>query len=1150
MAPFDGGDLPEIDRRLRERADKLVEHLRGETPNKVLSNQRVVRFGRKGGLAVDITGPKKGRIVDFNDGGNKGQSPLQFIQSEISGTVAEAVQWARAWLGIEGERPEPRVRQEDPKPSSAEDEREEAERQATVKRIIGEAGDACRTPAEAYLRSRGITADLPAAVRWRAKAWGRYGSLVLVATDAAGGIKAVQQIYVTADGAKAPIKVQKRSNGSQAGAAVRLPGTAPLTLTEGPETGLSVWQAAGCETWVALGGIGKLVDQVPAGSEVLIPRDADPEGSPADKGLWHAVEALVARGCRVRLACPPRDPVWRRPDQKKIDFNDVLKNEGEEAIRAAIATAEIFEPPVPHYPAAPLPIDQAGALLTSTIENWVAHAVNHVDGEADARQVGAKAAAGTGKSRELLRALQAHPKATECHIDIMVPQHRLADELAWEAAGGPLQVRVIRGREYVQPDGEAMCAKALESRQVASAGFSVWEHMCRRQDPETGEYETCEHFGSCPYVAQFDDPEPAVRIMAHENLFLPRNGGLPKPHAVIIDESFHTKALRRTDFALDRLTAGLWRSSGAKVDMGDQDKRDRIARAARRALEAGKHPRDHGVTAEDCRFVAKLEIGAVESIGITPGMSHAVQRKRLKGYRRNETLKLYRFWKLLEAEIERSGPLRQIELRRDVPGHDGELSDRLYLFWRRDLEIVDVPVLLLDADLDPTIGTKFLPRLEMVDVQVERRAGVIQVMDTPCSRRKLLAWNTAPEDEVKRAANRLTDVQALFNVEAAKGRRVLLVTYKAAADRLTAPAGCAVEWFGNIRGIDRYKDFDTVIVAGREQPPAEAVEAQARALFADDTEPLNLTGELVERKRGYRMRDGRPAEATVWIHPDPRVQALLEQVRERETGQAIDRLRLIHRAAPARVIVLSNVVLDLTVDRVTTWREIMPNALDQMIAAGAVPLDPWADMADAYSDLFPSAEAARKTVGRLTPDKPHIEYLTGKCPELRTTTYRRLRSGKRAVTGRLAYDPRRIDPAAWLAEHLPGAELVAPAAAPVEVVDAPPVFTPVEPMPPLEDAAPRPPPAKPMIEDVNRLQRIVGSASRLADLSAQLDYARPPLPWGDFTDVFREQDWRARLTTLHEEGNAIAEFDEELSCDVAGRLAWTEMIGTSQGAAP
>src|SRR3954463_6302074 len=132
---------------------------------------------------------------------------------------------------------------------------------------------------------------------------------------------------------------------------------------------------------------------------------------------------------------------------------------------------------------------------------------------------------------------------------------------------------------------------------------------------------------------------------------------------------------------------------------------------------------------------------------------------------------------MLEAEIEREGPLRQVEVHPNWKRfHDDEEKDRVYLFWRRDLELPDVPVLVLDADLDPTIARKFLPRLEVVEVPVDRCAEVIQVSDTACSRMKLLGWDGAAEDQVSRAANRLAEVQALFDVEAAKGARVLLVT--------------------------------------------------------------------------------------------------------------------------------------------------------------------------------------------------------------------------------------------------------------------------------------------------------------------------------------------------------------------------------------
>jgi hypothetical protein len=100
--------------------------------------------------------------------------------------------------------------------------------------------------------------------------------------------------------------------------------------------------------------------------------------------------------------------------------------------------------------------------------------------------------------------------------------------------------------------------------------------------------------------------------------------------------------------------------------------------------------------------------------------------------------------------------------------------------------------------------------------------------------------------------------------------------------------------------------------------------------------------------------------------------------------------------------------------------------------------------------------------------------------------------------------------------------------------------------PPLEDAVPHPPPAEPMLEDVDRLQRIVGSAGRLGGLSTRLDYARPPHRWGDFTDALREWDWRARMDAVDERA-AIAEVDGGLNRDAAERLAQQEVTSAPAG---
>jgi hypothetical protein len=58
------------------------------------------------------------------------------------------------------------------------------------------------------------------------------------------------------------------------------------------------------------------------------------------------------------------------------------------------------------------------------------------------------------------------------------------------------------------------------------------------------------------------------------------------------------------------------------------------------------------------------------------------------------------------------------------------------------------------------------------------------------------------------------------------------------------------------------------------------------------------------------------------VHPDRRVQAVVEQVREAEMVQAIDRLRLIHSEREKTVVILCNIPLDLPVDELMTWREL------------------------------------------------------------------------------------------------------------------------------------------------------------------------------------------------------------------------------------
>src|SRR4051794_37441676 len=119
----------------------------------------------------------------------------------------------------------------------------------------------------------------------------------------------------------------------------------------------------------------------------------------------------------------------------------------------------------------------------------------------------------------------------------------------------------------------------------------------------------------------------------------------------------------------------------------------------------------------------------------------------------------------------------------------------LHLYYRRELRLRRVPTILLDADLDPTIARKFWPQIRIVDIPVRQPAHIVQVLDRSCSMRFLLGGG---EGDQQRAGRRLTELQAMATRLLADGG--LFVSYKAAIDGMTLPAGVDAVHLGNLRG--------------------------------------------------------------------------------------------------------------------------------------------------------------------------------------------------------------------------------------------------------------------------------------------------------------------------------------------------------------
>jgi DNA primase len=194
--------------------------------------------------------------------------------------------------------PTPRVRPE------AEDDRDTTAEARTIwDAAIALAG----TPAEAYLRRRGITMNLPACLRFSRIRYGSRGplhpALICAITGKAGDLVGIQRTYLTEDGSKAAFEKVKLSLGRIRGGAIHLgPAAASMLVTEGLEDGLTLAQALGRSVWVAAGTSMLPAMSFPASVRaIVIGADGD---APGETAAQKAAEAYTARGRAVRIMRP------------------------------------------------------------------------------------------------------------------------------------------------------------------------------------------------------------------------------------------------------------------------------------------------------------------------------------------------------------------------------------------------------------------------------------------------------------------------------------------------------------------------------------------------------------------------------------------------------------------------------------------------------------------------------------------------------------------------------------------------------------------------------------------------------------------------------------------------------------------------------
>lgn len=525
------------------------------------------------------------------------------------------------------------------------------------------------------------------------------------------------------------------------------------------------------------------------------------------------------------------------------------------------------------------------------------------------------------------------------------------------------RVSMIIGRTAKFDDGSTLCQRRAEAEQLSKAGMSVYSRLCRAADGSAD----CPHYRNCGYIKQFD-PGYEVFIYTHAHLFLDR-GRLEqrKPNLVVIDESFITMGVEEVLVDSVAVGAATWLPLQARQFVADVvlalqqgTPMDDVRRAYRR--------QPGGITG----LIKRLD-GMLPAITPSSNIPHALGQVDVGLI--GKVTKLMRH--VLRATRYQDSP-QSITFDGDTQHVACQILKPIKRFKVGQYDIPpDIPpdIHILDASASRTLIERFLPVTDFKVMAAQRNAYVIQCRSTVSSTRSLQEEQGSTDGQ-EPLPKRVQDLQSLIDRVSANKTQLLVVGPAAVVGNantgskglVQVPSHCDMAHFNALRGEDKWKDFEAVLVIGRNEPPVPIMERTAKALFMTDRHPLQLLsgGYLPSVVRGYRMTDGSKAGVDAAVHPDARVQEVIELHRECETLQAIDRLRLVHSTSRKTVMLTSNLPLDLDVDELRTWHDFIHGSrLEQALNAngGTLPLSP-AWLADHYPQHWSTAAAAKKDVQR------------------------------------------------------------------------------------------------------------------------------------------------------------------------------------------
>lgn len=599
---------------------------------------------------------------------------------------------------------------------------------------------------------------------------------------------------------------------------------------------------------------------------------------------------------------------------------------------------------------------------------------------------------GAGKTTQIVEELARRGPSVGPGL-IYVPHLKLAREVETRllACGTKLKVQVIEGRK------KSNCANHEKANAVAMAGLPVKTTTCisRLSSRHAGYSESvevkCPYFDACRtsgYMSQFQNAAD-VYILASSYLSLGAPSELPDPKWIVIDESFYAQVIGVTEVRIEDLEC-----SGSFQDIG---------LPLLNGLRGGRDPievvRSSNISAEYLKQAATslYSIWQKQFGTVNPRTNFDRTKSDLKAL--NPAHRLFSEVAVALEAGDENCPRVLLQKRGD---EDVITISSKNILWKA------APTLNLDATADSKILDHIFADYEFKQIDIKQNIRLTQVTDHRVSKSAFFSGQHGRKLTAR--------CQTIIDQCVGTYKRALVVTYKSVKANLQLPEGWAIEHFGGLRGVDKYKDVDALIIFGNSRPPVQAMEAQATALMADMNSGPLITGELKNEMRGYRAKSMRLGVQTP-VHADELVQACIEQCREAELVQAIGRVRAVHgRIKPVDVFLVTSIPIDLPVDRFLSLDELASRGsiLERLLVRfdGVVPLSPkW--LAENASDLFKNEKAAKNWITRKWAQI--AKYIYSEMSPLEGE-YRK--AGQSGPIARYIYSPHHRAPRAVLERHV------------------------------------------------------------------------------------------------------------------------------------